>query len=259
MKSLRRLVLAIPLLAALAFGGRVAASVVITGTRVIFPGDQSEVTVAVENNGATPALVQVWLDDGRPDAAPEDIDVPFTLAPAMFRLDPGKGQSLRLVNLQPPAAQDRESLYWLNLLEIPPKADAASRENYLQLAFRTRIKVIYRPVGLAGAPTDAPRAVTWRLSPSSEGGYELLATNPTPYYVNYARIALRANGKAYEAGGGHVAPMSSHAFRLASPRAVSGVQFFVDYAALNDYGGVVSGQHPAVLSAPYRAPPASLP
>jgi chaperone protein EcpD len=59
--------------------------------------------------------------------------------------------------------QDRETLYWFNVLEIPPKSKAANDENLnqLQLAFRTRIKFIFRPDGLKGNPLDAAANVTW--------------------------------------------------------------------------------------------------
>ena len=50
--------------------GRAQASVVITGTRVIYPEMEREVTVKLNNDGNTPALVQVWLDDGNPKTLP---------------------------------------------------------------------------------------------------------------------------------------------------------------------------------------------
>jgi hypothetical protein len=48
------------------------ASVVINGTRVIYPSDEREVTVKLSNEGSLPALVQAWLDDGDPRALPQD-------------------------------------------------------------------------------------------------------------------------------------------------------------------------------------------
>ena len=80
------------------FASQADASVVIAGTRVIFPGQDKEVTVQLNNAGQLPALVQAWLDEGDAAASPEAINVPFTLTPAMFRLDPGNGQALRLLH-----------------------------------------------------------------------------------------------------------------------------------------------------------------
>ncbi|VTM52609.1 putative pilin chaperone [Klebsiella pneumoniae] len=41
------------------------ASMVIDGTRIIFPGDKKEIAVRATNMGETPSLTQVWVDDGR--------------------------------------------------------------------------------------------------------------------------------------------------------------------------------------------------
>lgn len=49
------LLLALPLIAPVA-----QANVVIAGTRVIYPADQREVTLRLDNRGELPALVQVW-------------------------------------------------------------------------------------------------------------------------------------------------------------------------------------------------------
>lgn len=112
------------LLAACLFSATVNANVVIATTRVIYPADEAEVTVSLSNSGQHPSLVQVWIDEGRADVPVEQLQVPFSLTPALFRLEPGKGQVLRLFQTQHDFAQDRESLYWLNVLDIPPKARA---------------------------------------------------------------------------------------------------------------------------------------
>ena len=102
--------------------GSAHAGVVISGTRVIYQAKEREVTVKLSNEGDAPALVQVWLDTGNPNAMPDESKVPFTLSPPLFRLDPKKGQSLRLIYTQEPLPQDKESLFWLNVLEVPPRA-----------------------------------------------------------------------------------------------------------------------------------------
>ncbi len=134
------------------------ASVVINGTRVIYRAKDREVTIRLSNEGTAPALVQAWLDTGDPNTTPDESNVPFTLTPPLFRLDPKKGQSLRLIYTQEPLPQDKESLFWLNVLEVPPRADggaSSNDRNLLQLAFRSRIKVFFRPAGLQGDADDA--------------------------------------------------------------------------------------------------------
>jgi P pilus assembly chaperone PapD len=51
--------------------------------------------------------------------------------------------------LLPPALpQDKESLFWLNIKAIP---SASQVDNTLQIAIKTRIKLIYRPATMKGA------------------------------------------------------------------------------------------------------------
>ncbi|WP_180821372.1 fimbria/pilus periplasmic chaperone, partial [Vibrio parahaemolyticus] len=47
--------------------------------------------------------------------------------------------------------QDRESVYYFNLREIPPRSKEA---NVLQIALQTRIKLFYRPKALYATRTD---------------------------------------------------------------------------------------------------------
>jgi len=247
-KALRNL-LAAGFIAACAWAVPAQAGIVVTGTRVIFPANEREVTIKLNNAGAAPALVQAWIDDGDPNASPDKIDVPFVLTPAMFRLDPAKGQTLRLIYTGAPLAQDKETLFWLNVLEIPPKPSAeAGSVNRLQLAFRTRIKVMFRPQGLPGRPDEAPGKVRWELVQTS-GGYQLKATNPTPYHVNLGALALVAGGQTLDAGAGYIKPGESAEFPVAGLKGWPKADAQVQYSAINDYGAAVKSQAP-VTSAP---------
>jgi len=108
----------------LAAAPRATAGVVVDGTRVVYPAAKREVTININNPGSVPSLVQAWLDAGDPRAKPGDSKVPFVLTPPLFRLDPTKVQSLRLVYTHDPLPADRESVFWLNVLDIPPRAAA---------------------------------------------------------------------------------------------------------------------------------------
>jgi len=224
------------------------ASVVITGTRVIFPAQEREVTVRLTNDGKIPALVQSWIDTGDADASPDQIDVPFVLTPAMFRLEPGKGQTLRVIYSKEPLPQDKESLFWLNVLEVPPKPELGENTNRLQLAFRTRIKMMFRPAALAGSADDAPAQVTWELVRGEGGkGYALKATNPSPYVVNLGSISLLADGRDLNAGKGYVLPGGSRTFAVEGLAAPPASAVSVNYSAINDWGGAVQGKQPSAV------------
>ncbi|MGH8381290.1 fimbrial biogenesis chaperone [Pseudomonas sp.] len=228
------------LLAACLFSGTVNANVVIATTRVIYPAEEAEVTVSLSNNGKHPSLVQVWIDDGRADVPVEQLQVPFSLTPALFRLDPGKGQVLRLFQGEHDFAQDRESLYWLNVLDISPKGQG----NALQLSVRSRIKLLYRPQGLAGNAQHAPQALTWRLL-KHDNAWMLEAHNPSRYHVNLSELSVHLGRREYEAISNHIAPLSTQLFAVQGLDQSKESMATVHFASVNDYGAVLPAQQPA--------------
>jgi chaperone protein EcpD len=221
------------------------ASVVITGTRVIYPAKAREVTVKLNNNGNAPALVQSWIDDGDASVKAQQRPMPFTLTPPVFRIDPGKGQTLRVTYTKEPLPVDRESVYWLNVLEIPPKPQMSEEENrnYLQMAFRSRIKLFFRPTGLEGNAGEAAARLAWSLARSSGDGKQvvLLAKNPTPYYVTVARASVDIDGKTYESESGMIDPRGQQEFVLNGLRQIPQKQPRIQFATINDYGATVPG------------------
>ncbi|WP_114194432.1 fimbria/pilus periplasmic chaperone [Edaphovirga cremea] len=207
------------------------ASVVISGTRVIYPSDAREVSVKLSNVGSTPVLIQSWIDTGDSTAKPSAIRVPFVLTPPINRVEPSKGQTLRISYAGGALPMDKESVFWLNVLEVPAKNAAKADENTLQMAFRSRIKLFYRPAGLTGNANDAAKAVTW-----SAKGNTLQATNPTPYYVSFANVMV--NSKKVD--GLMVAPRGNQIFALPANAGnkVSG-EFVNDYGAVNSFDAII--------------------
>jgi chaperone protein EcpD len=216
---------------------QVSASVVVVGTRVIYPKDQREVTVRLSNDGASPALVQAWIDKGNQNESPESIEVPFILTPAMFRLDPKKGQALRLIYTKEPLPEDKESIFWLNVLEIPPQSSDGGA-NKLQLAIRTRIKLFFRPPGLAGDSAIAPEQLNWKVTTgSSRGEYALKATNPTPYVINLGMVELKSHDKIFKSVSGFIKPGESQIFPVRGLSELPDKNSVVEYTSINDWGG----------------------
>lgn len=240
MKTMGRLLAGMGMAFAL-FAGTAQASVTIGGTRVVYPLDQREVTVKLNNDSRTPSLVQVWMDDGNVDTKPSDSKTPFVITPPIFRMDAGKSQTLRVMYTGEALPQDRESVYWLNVLDVPPKADAKPDANTLQFAYRTRIKLFVRPPKLPGTPEEAPRQLDWKVVPAPEGkGQALAVSNPTAYHVSFSEITVSSNGATYRNDqGGMVAPRGKEI--IAVPK-LSGVHTGkVHYVAINDFGGAIEG------------------
>lgn len=202
------------------------AGVVIEGTRVVYSAEQREVAVRMSNKRAYPVLVESWIDC--PEAAPADCKAPFVLAPPLFRLDPDKGQTLRIFQAPGPKPTDRESLYYLNVRDIPPKAEGDG----VSIAFRSRLKLFHRPPGLSVQPGDAPRQLRWFAGDAS-----VRVENPTPYFITV--IALEpAGGAAQELDGVMVAPFASLEVPLEPGNTLRAAQA-LHFTIVNDLGGPV--------------------
>lgn len=231
--------------AGMLLAGSAAASVTIGGTRLVYPLDQREVTAKLNNDSHVPSLVQVWMDDGNADAKPGEVKVPFLITPPIFRMNAMKAQTLRVMYTGEPLPQDRESIYWLNVLDIPPKANHEPQANTLSLAYRTRIKVFVRPASLPGKPQDAPAQLTWKLAASPNGaGQAVSVSNPTPYYVSFSEVDVESAGHSFtNKRGGMVAPRASVVLPIDEMSAVAaGAR--VRYIAISDYGGPINGDAP---------------
>jgi chaperone protein EcpD len=217
-----------------------AAAVVVDGTRVVYPAAKREVTINISNSSGAPSLVQAWLDAGDPHAKPGDAKVPFVLTPPLFRLDPTKVQSLRLVYTHDPLPADRESLFWLNVLDIPPRAAAnTDAPNQLELAFRHRMKVFFRPASLAGSAADAPGRMTWKLLAKDGKLVGIQASNPSPYHVSMFKVIVTAGGQPVTVQADMVDPFASRSFNLPEPVAAPNGTVALEYWFVNDYGGNV--------------------
>ena len=195
------------------------AGVIIGGTRVVYDGNKKEASIDVNNPDKTPYLIQSWVEtlNGGAEKAP------FIITPPLYRLDGGQ-QNIERVVVTGNLPQDKESLYWLNIKAIP---SAPKKDNTLQIAIKTRIKLIYRPAGLKPQqPQELSHQLTWRRN-----GNQLQVTNPTSYVINFNEISL--GGKKIE-NVSYVLPGESMNFTL--PAGANSTS--INYKVINDYGAV---------------------
>jgi len=214
------------------------ASVVIGGTRVVFPGRQGEVTVRLSNAADKPALVEAWIDTGDVHSTPDSVSTPFLITPPLFRMEPNKDQSLRILFApgSQPLPADHESLFWLNVLEIPPKpSGAAADRNTLQFAIRSRLKLFYRPADLPGDPLKAPDQLVFKVASDAQGS-TLEMHNPTPYYITISKLSFGTDGKTVAGAAGMVAPFGDLRMPLKDRARAPAADTSIAFTTIDDYG-----------------------
>ncbi|MCU4492256.1 molecular chaperone [Acinetobacter guillouiae] len=173
------------------------AGVSIDGTRIIFPSNSKSVNVQLRNIYDSPALIQAWIDTGDPKKTPKAEDVPFVLNPPLVRIEPNKGQIIRIIPLDTSKlAKDRESIYWFNILDIPPEDPKLTDKNHLSFTVRTRVKLFYRPHQLAMKPTIAQQSIQFKLDQTSQN---VMISNPTPYNITVLQVESGKN-QAFSSG-----------------------------------------------------------
>ncbi|OAT31260.1 periplasmic fimbrial chaperone [Buttiauxella brennerae ATCC 51605] len=214
------------LLAGMAVSSQSYAAISMDRTRVIFNGDQKALSLNIENqNQHLPYLAQAWIEDDKG----QKIDGPLTILPPVQRVEPGaksqvKIQTLAGINTLP---QDRETLYYFNLREIPPRSE---KPNVLQLALQTRVKMFYRPAAIIPKKDDIASAWQNDLTLTKQGdGYKV--TNPSAYYVTLvdARASSASTGNKFKPV--MIAPKSTAMLGAANLGSTPVITY------INDYGG----------------------
>lgn len=206
-------------------------SVKLGANRIIYDPAKSGATLSVVNAQNYPMLVQtdIFLEDKTTKA-------PFTVTPPLFRLDGDQTSRLRLIRTGGDYATDRESLHWVCVKGIPPKADdlwakdekgndeSKAASFSVKFSVNSCIKMFIRPAGAKGKPDDAAAALKWQKS-----GDKLKVTNDSPFYINLSKVTV--GGKDVK-DKRYIAPLSSETFTL--PAGGSGS---VEWTVINDFGG----------------------
>ncbi|WP_050462848.1 fimbrial biogenesis chaperone [Herbaspirillum autotrophicum] len=215
------------------------AGIMLSGTRVVYPAQQREVSIKLTNDDAQfPRLVQAWIDTGDEKLSAEKSNVPFILTPPVFRVESGKSQVMRMVYTKEPLATDKETLFWLNVLEVPPRV-GGEEDNQLRFAFRLRTKIFFRPANLAIKPDNAPGLLEWRLV-KADGGQALQVRNPTPYYISFQSVALAVGDKQIKSDDyTMVEPGGVQHYSLKNAPAAPGPGAHVAFSIVDDYGAFV--------------------
>jgi len=219
------------------------AALTLSNNRIVHESDKNSSSVTVGNPSKKTYAAQAWVNTEADDTTTA---VPLIAAPALFRLAPGDEQSVQINRLPNDLPQDRESLFFFNLQEIP-QADADNERNTLNIALRTRIKLFFRPSQLKGNPQIHLKDLKWSVQ-WIEGKQQLVVDNPSPFYFTFGLLEVTGNGKTEQLKGREmVRPFGRQTYALASTAALANLT--VTFTTLNDYGGVTPAVTQPLLTA----------
>ncbi|EEJ8283087.1 fimbrial chaperone [Salmonella enterica] len=175
---------ALAALLSLSFCSQSMAAFVLNSTRFIYEEGKKNISFEVTNNADATYGGQVWIDNTN-----QGDGVYMVPQPPFFKVSPKQKQIIRIMSTDTNLPKDRESLFWLNVQEVPPKPEAKDGEgNVLAIAMNTRVKLIYRPKSIKDGRKDAEKQLTLE-----QRGNETWLKNPTPYYM--AIVGMKVNGQ----------------------------------------------------------------
>jgi len=239
-------------------------------TRLIVNEAHGRAVIQARSSDTQPLLLQVWIDDGQPglphsadthanahanqhataQTAPVPPHVPFITDPPLLRLDAGKRRAIQVLLTATPASlpRDRETLYWLNVLEVPAQrravaANTTAATQRLHVSVQSRLKLFYRPQALArynaGALGPAER-LRFALTRDAAGQRWLSIHNPAPIHQSLATLTLHRKSPHGDAAldTPMLAPFETQ--RLALPPGFSSAT--LSFATISDDGHLIAGE-----------------
>nr|WP_306958349.1 molecular chaperone [Pseudomonas synxantha] len=153
------------------------AALKIEGTRLIYFGQDKAAGISVVNLASQEVVVQTWIT-GEDESTGRT--VPFAATEPLVQLGAGEHHKLRILYAGEGLPSDRESLFWLNIMEIPLKSHDA---NSVQFAIRQRLKLFYRPPALQGGSAEAVQQLVW-----SSDGRTVTVDNPSAFHLSLVNL-----------------------------------------------------------------------
>lgn len=196
------------------------ASLAADQTRYIFRGDKDALTITVTNNDKSRTFGgQAWVDN----IVEKDTRPTFVVTPSFFKVKPDGQQTLRIIMASDHLPKDKESVYWLNLQDIPPALEGSG----IAVALRTKLKLFYRPKTLLEGRKGAEEGLNLQSRPDGK----TMLVNNTPYIFAIGSL-LDGNGKSISTDNETVQKLLM--FMPGDEVQVKGN--VVKVASLNDYG-----------------------
>lgn len=200
------------------------ATVQLNANRVVYNAADSDAKITIKNKESREYLIQSWIDNNNQPQA----KIPFIVTPPLFKMGAESENVVQIIYSGQGLPRDRESLSWLDIKAIPSMTDAEKNtKDKIMVAVVNRLKLIYRPSGLAGNNSLAIEKLQW-----SQNGQGMSASNNTPYYVILNKISLNGHDVQVNVTDNNtvIAPFSSKTY----PQRAGTVK--IDWSGMNDYG-----------------------
>lgn len=199
-------------------------------TRVVFSSGSIAESLSLVNSEKEPVVVQVWTDNGDPTVNPDKVHTPIVINPPVFKMTPGEIRNIRLLLVSAGSLpQDRESVYWLNIYQIPPNTETQHKgEKKIVLPLKIRMKVFVRPEKIGELQENDAQKLQFSIDRES-GNKTLLIQNPTPWHLTLS--SLRSGKTALP--GVMVAPFTSERVEIPADKTLADK---VEYDVINDNG-----------------------
>lgn len=151
-------------------------------TRLIYDQDKKQASMPVINSTTDKRfLINTWVEDALSKKIKSVL-----VTPPMFVSEAKSESSLRIINIDQNLARDRETLYYLNVQAIPSVSkEELEKQNVLQLAILSRIKMMIRPANLSIRIEDAPNLLEVSIQKN-----KVIIKNPTPYFMTIANLTV---------------------------------------------------------------------
>jgi len=221
-------------------------------TRLVITQAEGRAIIQAHSEDSLPMLLQVWVDNdqtAQPGAS-------FITDPPVMRLDPGKSRAIQVWLTQPPDTlpAERESLYWLNVLQVPAttSGEASASNHRLYVSVQTRLKIFYRPRALAhydAAALASGDQLRFTLERDAAGLAWLRIHNPAPIHQSLATLTLHLpapNTAAVALDAPMLAPFEEQ--RLALPKAAAHMGLHdretarIAFSTIDDDGNVIEDE-----------------
>lgn len=159
-------------------------------TRLLFEQGQRENSLMLANINDYPIVLQTWVDQG--EANPDHVDQPFIVLPPISKMPAHALQSIRVIYNEQRLPTDRESVFWLNLYEIPAvKSGEMAAQHHLSMSMNTQMKIFFRPKKLKKINVvELAQQLSFSLQMDGET-WHLICHNPTAYHASLVNIHLK--------------------------------------------------------------------